>query len=82
MVIERTAVLLLGLIFVVPAYAYLDPGTGSMVLQGLLAGIAAAIFTGRLWWHRLLVLLRLRQPAQPDPNTDEEKQESEGERPQ
>lgn len=25
-----------------PAFAYLDPGTGSMLLQGLIGGIAAA----------------------------------------
>lgn len=28
--------------FVTPAYAYLDPGTGSMLLQALIGGIAAA----------------------------------------
>ena len=33
--------------------AYLDPGTGSMVLQALLAGFAAAIALGRLYWSRL-----------------------------
>jgi hypothetical protein len=25
-----------------PAFAYLDPGTGSMLLQGLIGGVAAA----------------------------------------
>jgi hypothetical protein len=25
-----------------PAHAYLDPGTGSLILQGLIAGLAAA----------------------------------------
>ncbi len=27
-----------------PAYAYLDPGTGSMIIQGLVAGLAAIMF--------------------------------------
>ena len=27
-----------------PAYAYLDPGTGSMIIQGLIAGLAAIMF--------------------------------------
>lgn len=36
-----------------PAYAYLDPGTGSIILQGLLAGIAAAMAAGGLYWARL-----------------------------
>lgn len=37
----------------VPAHAYLDPGTGSMILQGLLAGIAGALVVGRLYWMRV-----------------------------
>ena len=32
------------------AYAYLDPGTGSILLQGLIAGIAAAsVVVGGYW---------------------------------
>lgn len=32
------------------AHAYLDPGTGSMLLQGLVAGIAAgSVVLGRYW---------------------------------
>jgi hypothetical protein len=32
------------------AHAYLDPGTGSMLLQGLIAGIAAAsVVLGGYW---------------------------------
>lgn len=44
-----------------PAYAYIDPGSGSMILQGLLAAIAAVALTAKLWWHRLLVLLGIRK---------------------
>jgi hypothetical protein len=33
------------------AYAYLDPGTGSMLLQGLIAGLAAtSVVIGRYWY--------------------------------
>lgn len=35
-----------------PAFAYLDPGTGSILLQSALAGIAVAIGVVRLYWHR------------------------------
>ncbi|MDH3336677.1 MAG: hypothetical protein OER22_05735 [Gammaproteobacteria bacterium] len=35
-----------------PAYAYLDPGTGSIILQSILASIAVAIGMLRLYWHR------------------------------
>lgn len=39
--------------FAAPAYAYLDPGTGSMILQGLIAGVAGAAVVVRLYWDRL-----------------------------
>lgn len=37
-----------------PAYAYLDPGTGSALIQGLIAAIAAIGVTLKLYWHRLV----------------------------
>lgn len=45
----------------IPAYAYIDPGSGSMILQGLIAALAAIAVTAKLWWHRLLVLLHIRK---------------------
>jgi hypothetical protein len=36
-----------------PARAYLDPGTGSIMLQALLGGVAGAMVVGGLYWHRL-----------------------------
>lgn len=41
-----------------PAYAYLDPTTGSILLQGLLAGIAGVAVVGRLYWARLKAFFR------------------------
>ena len=35
------------------AAAYLDPGTGSMVLQGIIAGIAVVGFTIKNYWYRI-----------------------------
>ena len=53
-----------------PAWAYLDPGTGSMILQVLLGGFAGLALLGRLYWHRLLVMFGLRSqtadPPQPE----------------
>jgi hypothetical protein len=37
---------------VAPAWAYLDPGTGSMMLQLLLGGVAGAMVVGRLYLKR------------------------------
>ena len=36
-----------------PAHAYLDPGTGSMILQLLLGGIAGALVVGKLYFHKI-----------------------------
>ena len=36
-----------------PAAAYLDPGTGSMLLQALLGGVAAVGVIARLYWRRV-----------------------------
>jgi hypothetical protein len=53
---QRTAAVLTGaalsLLFAAPSHAYLDPGTGSIILQSLLAGIAVGIGVLRLYWQR------------------------------
>lgn len=36
-----------------PAYAYLDPGTGSLLLQGIIGGIAASITVLSLYYNRV-----------------------------
>jgi hypothetical protein len=44
--------------------AYLDPGSGSMILQ-IIAGGAAAVGVGvTVWWRRLLRVLRIRKPEE------------------
>jgi hypothetical protein len=43
-------------------FAYLDPGTGSMLVQLLVGGAAAVGIGLKLYWHRLLRLLRIRKP--------------------
>lgn len=43
------------------AFAYLDPGTGSAMLQGILGALAAVAMVLKLYWHRLLRLLGLRK---------------------
>ncbi len=41
-----------------PVEAYLDPGTGSMLLQILLGGVAAVGVIAKLYWHRLIIVFR------------------------
>jgi hypothetical protein len=43
------------------AHAYLDPGTGSMLLQVLLGGIAGMALAIKLYWHKFLSLCGFRQ---------------------
>ena len=35
------------------AYAYIDPGMGSMILQALIGGIAAALTSIAIFWNKL-----------------------------
>jgi hypothetical protein len=35
------------------AHAYLDPGTGSYILQMIIAGILGAAFTIKMFWIRI-----------------------------
>jgi hypothetical protein len=44
--------------------AYLDPGSGSMMLQVIAGGLAAAAVTLKVYWRRLLVFLRIRKPEE------------------
>jgi hypothetical protein len=46
------------------AHAYLDPGTGSMLLQVLLGGIAGMVVAIKLYWHKLLSLCGVRRQVQ------------------
>jgi hypothetical protein len=41
--------------------AYLDAGTGSMLLQLLVGGIAAISVAAKFYWRRVLRLLRIRK---------------------
>jgi hypothetical protein len=41
---------------------YLDAGTGSMLIQAIAGGTAAAAVVGRMYWRRLRRFLRVRKP--------------------
>ena len=55
----RIAFLLVAFLAVAsPAYAYLDPGTGSMLLSAVI-GVAAAVgLAVKMFWYRLIGLFR------------------------
>jgi uncharacterized membrane protein len=60
----KAAILPLTLSFLImaitPAYAYLDPATGSMLLQGLIGGVAASITIVSLYYHRAVAFFQTK----------------------
>jgi hypothetical protein len=51
-----------------PAYAYLDPGTGSVLVQALVAGLAVASAAVAAFWTRIRRLFAgRRKPSDPEP---------------
>ncbi|MBT5483622.1 MAG: hypothetical protein HOH14_05590 [Gammaproteobacteria bacterium] len=58
-----------------PAYAYLDPGTGSLILQGLIAGLAMISFTFKMWWYKLTSLFKKTDDSEDKEKDDSEKSE-------
>jgi len=48
--------------------AYIDPGTGSQIAAALAAGFAGLAVTLKIYWHRVLVFMRIRKPEEERPN--------------
>lgn len=44
---------LIALLFPRDAFAYLDPGSGSLIFQTIVATLAGAAYAVRLYWHRI-----------------------------
>ncbi len=47
--------------------AYLDPGSGSVILQALLGGLAAVAVTFKLWWKRITGIFRRLERDEQEP---------------
>ena len=50
--------------------AYLDPGSGSMILQIIAGGLAAVAVTAKLYWNRILRFLRISKDEPETPKSD------------
>jgi len=75
-VMNKDHIIVLGLGLVVYfhptlAYAYLDPGTVGILIQGLIAAVMGAIVTWKLWFQSLLNFLRLKKKTQKTENADD-----------
>ena len=49
-----------------PNLAYVDPGTGSMVVQVIVGGVAAAGVAAKMYWRRIKGVLGLRRREDED----------------
>lgn len=49
------------LIFLTSAHAYLDPGTGSIILQAIIGAIAAAATFLKFYWLKVLKILGIKE---------------------
>ena len=61
-----------GFAFPAHAHAYLDPGTGSYVLQLVLATIVGALFAVTLFWRRIKLFFKNLFSPQENDKHDEE----------
>ena len=52
--------------FVSDAYAYLDPGTGSVIIQAIVAGFVGVGITIKIYWQRI----KFKFSRQPKSNND------------
>jgi hypothetical protein len=54
---------------------YIDPGTGSIILQALVAAVAGISIAVKLYWRRLQVFFGFRQKVEADITDESEKEE-------
>jgi len=53
-----------------PAHAYLDPGTGYLVLQAIVGAVAAGLVLLKMYWYRVLSWFRRTPPPADGDNTE------------
>jgi hypothetical protein len=63
MILRIALVLVACLSIASPAYAYLDPGTGSMLVSAVLGVAAAVALAVKMFWYRLVGFFRGKRPA-------------------
>lgn len=64
----RVIISIVLMLIVTDVFAYLDPGTGSMLLQVILGGVAAVGVALKLYWHKIMSVLGLAK----DTDTEDE----------
>jgi len=67
--IATLVVFALSAVFPSLAMAYLDPGSGSMVVQLLLAGFAGAAVALKVFWRKICAFFGFKKSEKPRDNT-------------
>ena len=51
----RVLIMVITLLLILPApsFAYLDPATGSMIIQGIIGAVAGLLVAVRLYWQKI-----------------------------
>lgn len=47
--------------FTSQAHAYLDPGTGSIILQATIAAVASSLFAVKMYWFKLKEMFGMKR---------------------
>jgi hypothetical protein len=63
MILRIAFVLVACLSIASPAYAYLDPGTGSMLISAVLGVAAAVALAVKMFWYRVVGFFRGKRPV-------------------
>ena len=59
---KRILMVVIGFLMSNNAYAYLDPGSASLWVQGVLAAVAGAGATVRIWWRFIKSKVKGKNP--------------------
>ncbi len=62
----NTTIFLALLLLPMSSYAYIDPGAGSALIQGLIGIVVAAGVALKLYWHRVIKFLGFKKSAPKD----------------
>jgi len=55
---KKIALIIAAVILLPSAYAYLDPGSGSMLIQIIFGSILGALFTLKMYWKKIVKYIK------------------------
>ena len=67
-------VLAISAVWTTPVDAYLDPGTGSMILQAIIGAVAGGLVLLKIYWGKIKLLFSTKRATNPveDRNLDKD----------